>query len=92
MLTFTALALVPRVYRRFGYGYGTYALFAVLVPALGTKNFFGMARYLLAAFPVFAVLGEVLAERPALRRALLPASGVGLLALTAIFGTGYYLS
>ena len=41
VLTFAALALVPRVFRRFGYGYGTYALLAVLVPALATKNFSG---------------------------------------------------
>ena len=68
VLTFAALALVPRVFRRFGYGYGTYALLAVLVPALATKNFFGMARYLLAAFPIFAVAGELLAERPKLAR------------------------
>ena len=60
--------------------------------ALSTKNFFGMARYLLAAFPCFAVLGEALNERPGLRRLYIPAGGVGLVALTAIFGTGYYLS
>lgn len=92
VLTVGALALVPRVFRRFGYGYGTYALLAVVVPALATKNFFGMARYLLAAFPCFAVLGELLVERPAVRRLALPASGAGLVVLTAIFGTGYYLS
>ena len=51
-----------------------------------------MARYLLAAFPCFAVLGELLVERPAVRRLALPASGAGLVVLTAIFGTGYYLS
>jgi len=92
VLTVAAACFIPRVFRRFGAGYGVYTALLVGLSALSTKNFFGMARYLLAAFPVFAVLGEVLAERPALRRALLPASGVGLLALTAIFGTGYYLS
>ena len=66
VLTLGALALVPRVFRRFGYGYGVYALLMVLVPALSTKNFFGMGRYLLAAFAVFAAAGELLAERPRL--------------------------
>jgi hypothetical protein len=91
-LTLGALALVPRVFRRFGYGYGTYALLAVVVPALATKNFFGMARYLLAAFPCFAVAGELLAERPRLARFVYPALTVALLALTAAYSQGQYLS
>ena len=92
VLTFAALALVPRVYRRFGYGYGTYALLAVLVPAVATKNFFGMGRYLLAAFPCFAVAGELLAERPKLARVVYPALAVVLLGLTAAYSQGQYLS
>jgi hypothetical protein len=92
ILTFGALALVPRVFRRFGYGYGVYALLAVVVPAVATKNFFGMARYLLAAFPCFAVAGELLAERPRLARVVYPALGVGLLVLTAAYSQGQYLS
>jgi hypothetical protein len=92
VLTFGALALVPRVFRRFGYGYGTYALLAVLVPAVATKNFFGMGRYLLAAFPCFAVAGELLAERPKLARVVYPALAVVLVALTAAYSQGQYLS
>ena len=92
VLTVGAAFLLPRVFRRFGLGYGVYATLLIGLSALSTKNFFGMARYLLAAFPVFAVLGEVLVERPALRRVVLPASAAGLVVLTAIFGTGYYLS
>jgi hypothetical protein len=92
VLTVGALALVPRVFRRFGYGYGTYALLAVLVPAVATKNFFGMGRYLLAAFPCFAVAGELLAERPRLAKVVYPALAVVLLALTAAYSQGQYLS
>jgi hypothetical protein len=92
VLTLGALVLLPRVFRRFGLGYGVYTVLLIGVASLSTKNFFGMARYLLAAFPCFAVLGELLAERPALRRLALPAGGAGLLVLTAVFGTGYYLS
>lgn len=91
-LTVAGACLLPRVFRRFGAGYGIYAALLIGVSALSTKNFFGMARYLLAAFPCFAALGEVLDERPGLRRLYIPAGGVGLVALTAIFGTGYYLS
>ena len=92
VLTVAAACLVPRVWRRFGAGYGVYVALLVGLSALSTKNFFGMARYLLAAFPIFAVVGELLADRPALRRVALPAGGAGLLLLTAVFGTGYYLS
>ena len=92
VLTVAAACLLPRVFRRFGLGYGVFATLLVALSAVSTKNFFGMARYLLAAFPIFAVVGEELVARPALRRAALPASGAGLLVLTAVFGTGYYLS
>jgi len=91
-LTVAAACLVPRVFRRFGVGYGVYVTLLIGLSALSTKNFFGMARYLLAAFPCFAVAGELLVGRAALRRVVLAASGVGLVALTAVFGTGYYLS
>ena len=92
VLTLGALALVPRVFRRFGYGYGVYALLMVLVPAISTKNFFGMGRYLMAAFPCFAVLGELLAERPRLAKVVYPLAGVGLVGLTAAYSQGIYLS
>ncbi|MDP1805332.1 MAG: hypothetical protein Q8K72_09215, partial [Acidimicrobiales bacterium] len=92
VLTIAGACLLPRVFRRFGAGYGVYAALLIGLSALSTKNFFGMARYLLAAFPCFAVLGEALNERPGLRRLYIPVGGVGLVALTAIFGTGYYLS
>jgi len=92
VLTVAGACLVPRVFRRFGVGYGVYVALLVGLSALSTKNFFGMARYLLAAFPIFAVAGELLVERPGLRRVAVPAGGVGLVVLTAIFGTGYYLS
>ncbi|MGI8807059.1 MAG: mannosyltransferase family protein [Acidimicrobiales bacterium] len=92
VLTVGALALVPRVFRRFGYGYGTFALLMVLVPAVSTKNFFGMGRYLLAAFPCFAVAGELLAARPKLAAVVYPVSAIGLVALTVAYSQGHYLS
>lgn len=92
VLTVVFAGVVPRVFRRFGAGYGVYTALLIGLAAISTKNFFGMARYLLAAFPCFAVLGEALDEHPGLRRLYIPAGGVGLMVLTAIFGTGYYLS
>ncbi len=92
VLTIAAACLIPRVFRRFGAGYGVYVTLLIGLSAVSTMNFFGMARYLLAAFPCFAVLGDLMAERPAIRSLALAAGGAGLLGFTAIFGTGYYMS
>jgi hypothetical protein len=53
-----------------------------------------MSRYVLSAFPCFAVAGELLVERvPRLARtAFLSASAAALLVATAFFATGHYLS
>ena len=92
VLTVVGLALVPRVFRRFGKGYGVFVALLIGLSALGTKNFFGMSRYLLAAFPCFAVAGEWVAERPRLRMVAPAVSGLGLVVLTAAYSSGYYLS
>ncbi len=65
-----ALVLVWWVRRRFGWGYAAYTFLAVFLPALSTKDFMGTGRYLLAAFPVLAVAGDLLATTK--RRWLLP--------------------
>jgi hypothetical protein len=92
VVTVVALALVPRVFRRFGWGYGVYSLLAVGLAAFGTKDFFGMGRYALAAFPCFAAAGELLADRPRLRNGALAAGGAGLVVMTSFFARGSYLS
>jgi hypothetical protein len=92
ILTLTALAFVPRVVRRFGWSYGSFALLGLGISAISTKNFFGMSRYVLSAFPCFAAAGELLAERVRLRLALLTASGLTMVAATSFFATGHYLS
>ena len=92
VVTAAALALVPLVFRRFGWGYGFYCLLVIALPAVSTKDFFGMGRYVLAAFPCFAVAGELLAARPRLRAAALALSGTALLVTTSLFARGSYLS
>jgi hypothetical protein len=83
---------IPAVWRRFGRGYGIYAAVAVVVPALSTDDFMGTGRYLLAAFPIFAIIGDRLAGHPIGRRAytLVSATALGLGA--TLFATGHYLS
>jgi hypothetical protein len=92
VLLMSAVVSVPWVIRRFGWAYGVYTA-AVLAPALlGSQDFQGAGRYLLAAFPVFALLGGGLSTRPVLGRWVLGASGVLLVLLTSLFARGYYLS
>lgn len=92
-LTVVALALVPKVAKRFGWGYAAFVLAAVAIPLLGSKDFVGLGRYLLPAFPCLAVVGEALARRrPWLIAVVLTASGAALLAMASWFARGYYLS
>ena len=42
--------------------------------------------------PIFAVAGELIADRPRLKIAALSVSGVGLVMLTSLFARGSYLS
>jgi hypothetical protein len=82
------------VLRRFGWGYATYALAIVLLPALGTGDFQGMGRYLLGCFPVFAAAGDWLAvpQRRTLQRSTVVVSAIALIALASLFGRSYYLT
>ena len=90
LLGFLALAVL--VFRRLGWGYGLYTLAVLAIPLVATKDFQGVGRYLLAAFPCFAVGAGLLVDRPALRRTWLVASGALLVAWAFAFGRGYYVS
>ena len=92
LVTLVFLALVPAVFRRFGRAYGVFALLAVAGSAVSTRDFTGMGRYVLVAFPCFAVAGDLLAVRPALARVVLTASGVLLVAFTALHARGMLIS
>jgi hypothetical protein len=87
------LALVPSVVRRFGWAYGAYTITVIAIPLVGTADFQGMGRYLLAAFPVFAVAAAALAERPRwIARWLTASSALLLVTLTFLFARGFYLT
>jgi hypothetical protein len=67
---------------------------ALAIPIVGTKDFMGLGRYVLAVFPVFAAAGDVLAcsryrwHRPA----VMALSAVLLLVATALFAHGVEVS
>jgi hypothetical protein len=86
------LALLPRIARRFGWAYAVLTLGVVLLPLIGTKDFVGTGRYLLAAFPCAAVAGEWLDARPRTRVVVLAASGLTLAFLASAFARGHYLA
>jgi hypothetical protein len=92
LMTIVALAFVPTVWRRFGRSYGVYCLIAILAPALSTKDFFSMARYVLAAFPCFAAAATLLSSRRVATRVELATSTTLLIVLCAMFNRGYYIA
>jgi hypothetical protein len=92
LLCLLFLIAVPFVAKRLGTAYGIYTAIIVGIPLIGSSTFQGFGRYLLGAFPVFALGGELLADRVRAQRIVLGLSGVGLLVLASFFGRGFYLS
>lgn len=85
-------AAIPAVWRRFGAGYGAYTAVALLMPAVGSAAFASQGRYVLAAFPVFALLGERLSTADRRRAgAYLGGSAVALLVVASFWGRGYWM-
>lgn len=83
------LLLIPRVRRTLGWGYAAYTTVVIGIPLLGTGTFMGCGRYGLAAFPAFAALGSMLAERShTARRAVFIAFGICLVVATYAVGMG----
>lgn len=85
------LCLVPAVARRFGAGYAVYTAAAILAPAISTGDFLGLGRYVLAAFPVFAVVGSAVHDAPWRKAATVTSAGL-LIVGTALFSSGYLIS
>jgi hypothetical protein len=86
--------LLRRVWRRFGWGYLAYSVVVLAIPLIGTKDFMGTGRYVLAAFPVLAAAGEYLVttERRWLRPVTLTICAVLLVLLTALYARGIAVS
>jgi hypothetical protein len=89
-----AVLLLPRVQRLFGWGYLAYCVVVLAIPIIGTKDFMGTGRYVLAAFPVIAAAGDFLATRRQrwVRPVALGLLGLGLVAATAAFSMGVAVS
>jgi hypothetical protein len=95
ILCLAAVLLFPRIRRRFGWGYLAYVLVGVGIPLIGTKDFMGTGRYLLAAFPVVAAAADLLTSMRygrALRTVVLTLFAAGLVAGTILYARGYEIS
>jgi hypothetical protein len=90
--TLVALLLVIPTFKRLGAGYGVFCLVAVGLPALSSKDFQGLGRYIIAAFPLFLTVALMLSERPLARRWVPAVFGAGLALLAVALGAGEYVS
>ena len=90
LMMLVAVLLLRRVWRLFGWGYLAYAVVVLAIPLLGTKDFMGTGRYGMAAFPVIAAAGHVLAtaRHRWLRPVVLGACLAGMLTIAFVFATG----
>ena len=90
LMVLLAILLLRRVWRLFGWGYLAYAVVVLAIPLLGTKDFMGTGRYVLAAFPVIAAGAHVLAtvRYRWIRPLVLGLFGLGLLAAVYAFAGG----
>ncbi len=92
LATVLALALVVPTFKKLGWGYGTYTLLVVGIPAVSSKDFQGLGRYVIAAFPLFLTLALLLQERPVLRKVVLVLFAATLGALAIALGAGGYVA
>jgi hypothetical protein len=92
VLAIGLLTLTLRVGRKFGWGYAIYVVVVLAIPLVGSKDFQGIGRYCLAAFPAFAVMGQYLADRRRLAIGVLVVSALGLGLLCSGFARGAYVS
>jgi hypothetical protein len=86
------LALTWFVWKRLGWGYALYTLAVLATPLIGTRDFQGTGRYLLAAFPCFVAAAMLLRDRPRVRAFVVVTSGLVLTLLASSYSRGYYLS
>jgi hypothetical protein len=95
LVAVAAVLLVRTVWRRFGWGYTAYTVVSLAIPLIGTKDFMGSGRYVLAAYPVLAAAAVVLTgdRRPRwLAPAVLAVLFVGLCTATVAFVNGVEVS
>ncbi|HYX90822.1 MAG TPA: hypothetical protein VE782_04620 [Myxococcaceae bacterium] len=92
VLALAAMAMAIPTWRHWSKAYALYVLAVVGIPALSSKDFMGLGRYVIAAFPIFLTLALLLEPRPRARRTWLIASATCLVALTMAFAADRYVA
>ena len=92
LVTVLALVLVVPTFKRLGWGYGVFTLLIVGIPAVSSKDFQGLGRYVIAAFPLFLTLALLLAEHPRTRKVVFVLFAVLLGLLAIALGAGTYVA
>ncbi len=92
LLTGGALLATPFVGRRFGWGYGVYVGLTVVIIFVSSADFLGAGGYLMSLFPLAALSGEWLAERPRTRLVTLGVCAVALVFLNGAWARNAYLT
>jgi Gpi18-like mannosyltransferase len=94
LLAVVLLVATIKARHKLGFGYTVYTVSVLAIPLIGSKDFQGVGRYSLAAFPAFGALGFYVAHYlgPRLRTLLLVTSVVFLGVLSSAFARGAYVS
>ncbi len=92
LLAVAVLVLAWRARRTLGWGYTAYAAVAMGIPLITSRDFIGLGRYALAAFPALAQLAIELQPRPRLRLCWFLGSAAMLIWMTVRFANGRYVS
>lgn len=81
-----AILLMRRALRLLGWGYAAYGVVVLAIPIIGTKDFMGTGRYVLACFPVFVAAAHYLVTKhPRWRYVIYPVFVLGMITATSLF-------
>lgn len=91
-MTVGFLALAGGTARLLGLGYAVYVVAVLAIPLAVSRDFIGLGRYCLAAFPCFVTLADRLQASPRARRTWLITSSLMLAVMVCEFAIGHYIS
>jgi len=91
-MTVGFLALAARTGRLLGIGYAVYVVAVLAIPLAVSRDFIGLGRYCLAAFPCFLTIAERLQKSARAYRAWVITSALALAVMVCEFAIGHYIS
>lgn len=92
LVTVVALVMVVPTFKKLGWGYGAFTLLVVGIPAVSSKDFQGLGRYVIAAFPLFLTTAILIGERTVVRRVVFTVFAIILGLLAIALGAGTYVA